>query len=342
MEMSAPYFMPIAVDEETQPGFARREAARIAALEGLQEADVGRVSIVVTEAAKNLVKHGNGGEVLLRGWSQNGASAVDVLALDKGKGMSDVGACMRDGFSTAGTPGTGLGAMQRMSDLLDIYSVPGAGTVVHCRIGAENRLPADATERMDSGVVIVPIAGETRCGDGWAERHTDSHSVYMVVDGLGHGSGAADAADEAIAAFQRVETANPLDVLDEAHHALRKTRGAALSVASIDHNRRKVRFAGIGNVAGAIISPAKWQNMVSHNGIVGHSQARMQDFTYDWPADAMLAMYSDGITSHWNLSKYPGLQLRSPLLQAAVVYRDFSRRRDDATVLIARERAARN
>ncbi len=342
MEITSPYFLPIAVQEDTQPGSARREAARLAALEGMPEADVGRVSIVVTEAAKNLIKHGHGGEVLLRGCSQDGSCTLDMLALDKGKGMADVAACLRDGYSTAGTPGTGLGAMQRLSDFLEIYSSPNVGTVVHCRIEAGKKLSARPSSRMESGIVVVPITGETKCGDSWAEYLTQTHSVYMVVDGLGHGIGAAEAADEAVASFHRLESVNPLDILDEAHHALRKTRGAAMSVASIDHNLGKVRFAGVGNVAGMVITPSKMHSMVSHNGIVGHSAARIQDFTYDWPEGATLAIYSDGIGSHWNLAKYPGLQAKSPLLAAAVVYRDHSRRRDDATVLIARERAARS
>lgn len=338
--MSTPFFLPIAVVEESQPGSARREAARIAALGGMSEQDAGRVAIVVTEAAKNLIKHGNGGEVLLRGCSEHGISSVEMLALDKGMGMGDVSACMRDGYSTSGTPGTGLGAMQRLSDLLDIYSQPGSGTVVYSRISS-TKSPSPSS-CMETGVVVVPFAGERRCGDGWAEHHTGSHSVYLVVDGLGHGHGAAEAADEAIAAFHRVASVNPLDALDEIHHSLRKTRGAAASIASIDRNARKVRFAGVGNVAGAVLSGAKTHSMVSHNGIIGHTIPRLQDFTYDWPAGATLAMYSDGIGSHWNLMKYPGLSTRAPMLGAAVIYRDFSRRRDDATVLLARERAARD
>lgn len=340
--MTSSHFVAVAVHEASQPGSARREAARIAALEGMSENDVGRVSIVVTEAAKNLVKHGSGGEVLLRGWNGDGNAAVEMLALDKGKGMYDVSACMRDGYSTAGTPGTGMGAMERLSDAIEIYSQPGQGTVVYSRI-ASNKSPAQSkSPLMECGLVMVPYTGETRCGDGWSEHHTADHSVYLLVDGLGHGVGAAEAADETVAAFEKMASVNPIDILDEVHHVLRKTRGAAVSVASIDHHTRKVRFAGVGNVAGAIIGAGKTHNMVSHNGILGHAVSRIQDFTYDWPEGAVLTMYSDGISSHWNLAKYPGLQARSPIISAALIYRDHSRHRDDATVLVARERAARN
>jgi anti-sigma regulatory factor (Ser/Thr protein kinase) len=339
MEISYPYFLQVPLVDQSQTGAARREASRIASLEGMPEGDVGRVSVVVTEAANNVLKHGKGGEILLRG-TNPGAATIDVLALDKGQGMHNLAECMRDGYSTSGTPGAGLGAMERMSDGFEVFSAPGLGTVVHCRI-ATGKKEIATYRAMESGVVIVPIAGETSCGDGWAELHTVSHSVYMVVDGLGHGRGAAEAAEEAVQAFHRMHSVNPLDILDEVHHSLRKTRGAAASVASIDLNQRKVRFSGVGNVSAAIMTSAKLHNMVSHNGILGHAVGRIQDFTYDWPIGATLAMFSDGIGSHWNLSKYPGLQSRSPLVTAAVIYRDFSRRRDDATVLIARERAAK-
>ena len=336
--MIAPFFVHVPVQEDTQPGSARREAARIAALEGMPENDVGRVSVVVTEAAKNVVKHGRGGELLLRGNKDNVGPSIDVIALDKGKGIYDLDACMRDGYSTTGTPGTGMGAMQRMSDFFDVYSVPGSGTVVHCRITSGRHARESCNGFMETGVVMVPVAGETRCGDGWTERHTETHSIYMVVDGLGHGAGAADAAEEAIVAFHRVGSLSPLDILDEAHFALRKTRGAAVSVASIDRLANKVRFAGVGNVSAAILTVSKSQSMVCHNGIVGHTVGRLQDFSYDWPQGATLTMHSDGIATQSSMLKYPGLIGRSPLLAAAVIYRDHSRRRDDATVLIARQR----
>jgi anti-sigma regulatory factor (Ser/Thr protein kinase) len=339
MEITYPYFLQVPVTEQSQTGSARRESARMAALEGMPEVDVGRVSIVTTEAANNVLKHGKGGEMLFRAMN-SGAATVDIIALDKGPGIHNLAECMRDGYSSSGTPGTGLGAMERMSDVFELFSSPGAGAAVHCRV-TSGKNPETIAKAMESGVVIVPIKGETRCGDGWAEYHTVSHSVYMVADGLGHGAGAAEAAEEAVRAFNRMASVNPLDILDEVHHVLRKTRGAAVSVASIDLDNRKVRFAGVGNVSAAIMTSAKLHNMVSHNGIVGHTVGRLQDFIYDWPAQAILAMFSDGIGSHWNLSKYPGLQSRSPLMIASVIYRDFSRRRDDATVLIAREKAAR-
>jgi hypothetical protein len=64
--------------------------------------------------------------------------------------------------------------------------------------------------------------------------------------------------------------------------------------------------------------------------------AKLQQFQYDLLEGDLLLMHSDGLTSRWKLADYPGLSHRVPALIAAVLYRDFKRGRDDATVLVAR------
>ena len=72
------------------------------------------------------------------------------------------------------------------------------------------------------------------------------------------------------------------------------------------------------------------------NGTVGHSVAKIQQFSYPWEKNSALIMHSDGLTTRWNVELYPGLASRHPALMAAVLYRDFSRKRDDATILVSR------
>src|SRR5580704_2149530 len=88
-------------------GEARRDAQRIAEAAGLNTTDVGRAGVVATELANNLLRHGGGGELLLQALLHG---SMELIALDRGRGM-DVQKCMRDGFSTSSTPGTGLGAV---------------------------------------------------------------------------------------------------------------------------------------------------------------------------------------------------------------------------------------
>src|SRR3954452_5934562 len=98
----------IPVRDPTDVATARRRIVGLALQLGYGETEAGRVAIVATELAQNLLRHGGGGE-MLAGPDANNRAALEVLALDKGPGMADIAACMRDGFSTGGTPGNGLG-----------------------------------------------------------------------------------------------------------------------------------------------------------------------------------------------------------------------------------------
>jgi serine phosphatase RsbU (regulator of sigma subunit) len=160
----------------------------------------------------------------------------------------------------------------------------------------------------------------------------------LVVDGLGHGAPAAQCAAAATEAFEETRAEEPVEILAAAHDALRPTRGAAVAAAVLDSRRREVRYAGIGNISGIICTSARTTHMVSQPGIVGHNTRRVREFTYPWPVDALVLLYSDGIATHWSLDAYPGLAGRDPSIIAGIIYRDWNRGRDDATVVVVRER----
>jgi anti-sigma regulatory factor (Ser/Thr protein kinase) len=314
---------------------ARRLATLVAKESGLDETEAGKVALVVTEAATNLVKHGGGGEILVG--SAGPGAGVEILSLDQGPGIGNVAASLRDGFSTSGTPGTGLGAMSRLATRFDIHAPAGGGTALLAALRPGGRCaPAAAFE---VGGVAVPAPGETVCGDAWVALPVVDGIKVMVVDGLGHGVMAHDAARAASQAF-RAAVARPLpEIIETIHGVLRHTRGAAVAVAVVDTRQRVVAFSGIGNVAGVIVSDGPARSMVSRNGIAGQGTVRPQVFTYPWPPDALLVMCSDGIATQWSLDAYPGLRRRAPALIAGVLYRDHGRGRDDATVVVVREHA---
>jgi hypothetical protein len=259
---------------------------------------------------------------------------VEVLALDKGPGMADVERCLRDGYSTAGTGGSGLGAMRRMSSLFDIHSVPGVGTAVLAQLWAGKPPPPSGVE---VGVVCVPMKGEEVCGDSWAVDRKEGRFLLLVSDGLGHGPDAARASRAAVVSFLEQRSKELLELLRGMHQELHSTRGAAVAIASLDGAR--LDFTGVGNISAAVVSPDGIQRMVSMNGTLGHQSHRMQQFSYTWGPGATLVMCSDGLATQWRVDGHPGLLSRHPSLVAGVLYRDFVRGRDDATVLVAREAA---
>lgn len=254
--------------------------------------------------------------------------------------MADVNASLRDGHSTAGTAGGGLGAIMRGSHLLDIYSRPGLGTAILVRLRQGRPSPGGPLDEALSGVVNVAKPGEEACGDAWCIQPHASGFKVMVADGLGLGLIAAEAAHAAVRAFLADHAQPPGEILGRMHDAIRPTRGAAVSVADLDIDRRTVVFAGIGNVTGTMITDAGVRRMVSLNGTVGHMTKRVQQFTYPFEGIPLVILCSDGLGTSWNLDAYPGLRLRHPTLIAGVLYRDFNRGRDDTTVLVARGVAA--
>jgi anti-sigma regulatory factor (Ser/Thr protein kinase) len=328
----------VAVAEASQPVAARASARELAERSGFDEADAHRVGIVATEMATNLVKHTRGGEILLRNTFTAATPEIELLAIDRGPGIADVARSLTDGHSTAGSPGTGLGAIQRLSDDFDIYSTVDRGTIVLARI-RKNRAPRAGRKMFDIGAVSVAKSGEDVCGDGWCVQDRVDDTFILMADGLGHGQGAADAAEAAITTFTSSRAfSGSTAVLQAIHEGMRHTRGAAVALAAIHPGERVVRFAGVGNIAATVHSNGAVRHAVSHNGTLGHQARHFREYTYPWTPDAFLVMHSDGLTTHWSLDGYPGLRARRPSVIAAVLYRDFSRQRDDVTVLVARER----
>src|SRR6185369_4005108 len=132
----------------------------------------------------------------------------------------------RDGHSTAGTSGIGLGAVRRLSRGVDVFSRPGAGTVLAARFPSA-RPAAAAAGRIAFAALSVAKAGESECGDGCVALTSAEAATFVVVDGLGHGPGAAEAAGAALRAAARTDAAAAPEALLEAmHRALHGSRGA--------------------------------------------------------------------------------------------------------------------
>jgi Stage II sporulation protein E (SpoIIE) len=252
--------------------------------------------------------------------------------------MRDVDECLRDGFSTAGTPGTGLGAISRMSSTFDIFTMQGKGTVVLSRI--LNKAAADAPRprtiegRFEFGAICVATAGEVDCGDAWCIAEDQDRVAILVADGLGHGSLAARASADGVDCFKKKPMEAPALLMQELHRALSGGRGAAAAVALLHVSASKITYAGVGNISGHLLTGERSRGMVSHNGTLGLQLLRTQEFEYDWMPGSSVIMHSDGLSGRWSVGAYPGLHSKHPAIIAGALYRDFVRRRDDATIVV--------
>jgi anti-sigma regulatory factor (Ser/Thr protein kinase) len=322
------------VSDRSHVAAVRSQVRAAAQAAHLSEPQVHDAGIIATELATNLVKHTpTGGEILVRAEGAEPDAGVEMIALDRGPGIADVGRAMTDGHSSAGSAGTGLGAARRLSAVFDIYSKHGAGTVVLSQIGF--RAPASS---FAVGSVSVSRPGELICGDALGVQEGPERLLVVIADGLGHGPAAREAAESAVRAATRNSSGDCAAILERMHAASRPTRGSAGAVAWLSRQARSLKFAGVGNIAGVVVSSDASRHTVSANGTLGHL-AKFREFAYPWTPDSLLVLHSDGLSTHWSLDSYAGLRARHPAVVAAVLYRDFARQRDDVTVFVAREAA---
>jgi anti-sigma regulatory factor (Ser/Thr protein kinase) len=324
------------VPELSAAGGVRRSAVALGEEAGLGAGPLANLAIVATELATNLARHADDGRVLLRLRRDGERVGIELVAIDRGPGMADIVAASRDGHSTAGTLGVGLGAITRLADEFDAYSLPGSGTVLAVTLWMAGPAALGALSTGWAAGLSRPIEGELVSGDAYAVREVDGRRQILLCDGLGHGPLAASAAQAVIAEFATAPVRGPKDVLDHIHQRTRHTRGTVAGIAEPDAVGGVVRFAGIGNITAVILAGGERRTFVSLPGVLGQQRRESREFDYPMPSDGLIILHSDGLTDRWNLADYPGLLDHTPLVIAATLLRDAARRRDDAAVLVAR------
>ncbi|MES2822585.1 MAG: SpoIIE family protein phosphatase [Pseudomonadota bacterium] len=330
------------IGELSEVAAARRAGIKLAQKLGFNELRTAQLAIVITEAATNIAKHAAHGEILLRSLQHGETTGVEIIAIDAGPGISNIRLQMIDGNSTTGTYGGGLGAISRLSQEFEMYSMQEQGTALWVVIWVNDKalkLSSDwrFAASWEIGGICVPYPGEALCGDAWTVVFDNNLLTFMVADGLGHGPDAAIASNTAVNVIAEHQGQSPQALLQRAHVALQKTRGAAVAIGQINMELGQLRFAGVGNIAASVFEVATRRHLLSHNGIAGSNLRKLQEFSQTWESGAMFIAHSDGLATRWNLDKYVGLAQSHPSLIAAVLYRDFTRGRDDVSVLVLRQ-----
>lgn len=323
-----------ALADASQVGEARRFAHMLCNDFRFDETQKGKVGIVVNELGNNLVRYARDGRLIFRKVGAPDQPGLEILSVDRGPGL-DEAIVMQDGFSTGTTPGTGLGAVKRLSHEFDLFSQRDKGTVLMSRIFAAVPDPGRAAE-YDIGAVSVPVSGEIVSGDGWVVHHDREATSVMVVDGLGHGPAANKAALEAIAAFEEALPGPPDQILQTIHGRLKGTRGGAVFLVRI--NPDSIAYAGVGNIRTIVQTPGAMKTLISHNGTAGLQIRTVQPAEYAWNGTGYVILHSDGLTTSWDINKIPGIHGKHPAVIAGLLYRDHERGRDDTTVVVLRRR----
>ena len=342
----------IEIRDEAHVGTARRVVHRFASQLGFDETTLAQIDIVVQEIGTNAVRYATTGGWLHYTTPLGHARGLELFYWDTGPGIYDLDRAIRDGVSTSGSLGAGLGAVRRLMDEFDLYStvrIPSRlslserrtshGTALMVRkwvYGAEEDRAQQSIESQRFGIWSRSHPGEDVNGDGYFILKRNRQTLVAVIDGLGHGEGAKEATDSAIDSLDEWMGEPLEEVLQSAHAALRSTRGAVLGAAIIDEANNRFHYAGVGNVTVRVLCAPESFSPISTNGTLGARLGNPRVWTYPWTAGATLVMASDGVSASWDIESYPGILRHSPQLLAGVLMRDYGRTTDDATVLVAR------
>lgn len=323
-------------DDRSYFSLIKKEIHRKSLEAGMSDARINQIDLIVAEMTSNLFKYSDGGELLMGIFNNGGVPYIELISIDNGPGMVNPSRMLQDGVSTSNTLGHGLGSIKRLSDVFDLYSLVGWGTILLSRVYTE---PDKAKQK--NSIVMRPIVvykpGEVTSGDGFVFKKTMQTTKLMLADGLGHGPEANLAVNEAAKAFKVFPDFSPAATIRYIHSAIKKTRGAVISILAYDHATTQWSSVGVGNIAVRFFGPVNFKNQMSYNGIVGHNIPNtLNDQQYSGEEFNQVMLCSDGIKTRIEMSKYPMMYRHDLTILAAAIYKDHARRTDDMSVVIAK------
>lgn len=314
---------------------AQQAARQVAKALGFAEAASEEVALVATELASNVVKHAGHGTLTMRPVYKGDCNGIEILAEDQGPGMVNVERSWADGYSTAGSLGYGLGTVNRLMDEVDIVSTPGLGT----RIACQRWLRPDRTSPVrlpwETGIVTRSRRFAPANGDAFVLRESQNQLLVGVIDGLGHGEPAQQAA---MAAQQYIQSHAGLEldkIFRGVSRACRATRGVVMALA-LFKSPSQLSFASIGNIEVRAWTRGERLYFLPQRGILGLNEPDVVVHNFRWQPGWLLVMHTDGLRSQWQWTDFPGLERESAQSAATRLMRSLASEDDDATVVTLR------
>lgn len=310
----------------------RDEVRAAAGASGFDVTATGELAIIASELATNQLRYATAGRVSVHPIERDGVRGVELVAVDRGEGISDPTGALHGVPRAEGSLGIGISSVHRLSDEVDFDIRGGEGTCIRARKFARR-----VGRRREVGVVARPFPGEPRSGDdAWFGRR-GHRLVIAVADGLGHGGEAREAASRAIQAVV-ANDAPPRELCVLANAAAEGTRGTVLTVVEIDETERRLRITGGGNVMTHVVGPRGTKILSTAAIVLGKPQKQptfaVEEYDLD-PHDGVI-LFTDGISARVRLDVRDEAFRGHPIVVADHVLKTFGRTNDDALVVVAR------
>ena len=305
---------------------------------GFSDAARERMELVCNEMASNQIKFA-AGTGMIQLWEGTAPPALDLFVLDYGPGVPNLRAALEDGYTTAGTMGKGLGAIRRLADESELYSLP-AGVQPRAPwhgmcAWARFYLDGDVQRRVyQTGAYLRAYQDDRYNGDCLCTRAADGRLRWLHMDGLGHGAAAADVVENV---EQALDPDAPLEqIMETLSVRLQGGRGAVGVVAEMDAAAGAVTVCGVGDMTAHLIRNGERRQITFAPGILGHAHRRPEVLSLALPPQTLVITASDGVRRDWTLETFPGLWRLHPQLIALLLGQVAARGNDDKSLFVIR------
>ena len=324
----------IPILDDASVSAARERVRRLGGELGFAQEATERVATAASELARNQLVHGRGGRFAVRPIERRGVRGLELVAADRGSGLAEPTRALDGTISTGGGLGSGLAGVRRFMDELDFDIRLTEGTCIWAR-----KFAGPVPYRSEVGILGRPCEGESESGDDAAFVRRDDTLMIGVVDGLGHGILARDAAAPATLVFRSLAELDPAAILRATDDALLGARGVVMAVARVDRVLGHVEHAGVGDVRTHIYRPRECRRFSQVAGVLGATDQRGRKYVVEREPTRdhdVIVMFTDGLTTRVDISEELQLQRLHPIVIAAHLLDRFGRSNDDALVLVTR------
>jgi negative regulator of sigma-B (phosphoserine phosphatase) len=173
-------------------------------------------------------------------------------------------------------------------------------------------------------------------GDAYLVKKLADKILIAVIDGLGHGRMAYEAASRTLELLADNNDPELDKLLENIHKALISTVGVVIGLALVDQQTQQITFTGIGNIIVKLIS-RKTTEIFLPAGILGYQTNNSFQRVIAFSPDDILLMHTDGIADNYNLHSFSPLTLSSPVQIVRTLMSGYRRPSDDALILAASE-----
>ncbi len=295
-----------------------------------------RMELVCNEMVTNQIKFARAAGMVQIWEVTRPCHAIDLFALDFGMGIANLPVALEDGYTTAGTMGKGLGAIRRLANESEFYTVPSGvatgapwhGMAIWARFYVRHCEPGS----YQVGQYLRAYQDDVHNGDSICMDDSDGQLRWLHMDGLGHGM----QAEQVVKGREDILgiDAPLVEVMQVLSSRLKGTRGAVGMLADVDAGT--ARICGVGDMAAYLILNGERKNVLFAPGVLGHEHRSFEQTELQFPAQAMLVTGSDGLRRNWNLSSFPGLWRLHPQMVALLLGQVMGRGNDDKSIFVLR------